>query len=121
MSIPVAQVGAYLGLAHEIRWEGCKFCIEHSDGTIHMWSILTGWHTSSHSWTGVRVHRMMRRGIMAARRAAKLLVDVIGRACSAGTLWAVRRWHGGPIHVTHMGRTTKLTHRARRRLLRVAV
>jgi hypothetical protein len=86
-----------------------------------MLSILTRRHTSSHSWTGVRVHRMMRRGIMSARWTAKLLVDVIGRACCAGTLWAVRRWHSGPIHVAHMGRATKLTHWARRRLLGVAV
>lgn len=88
-----------------------------------MWSILTRWHTSRQSWTPV-AHRMMRRGIVPAGWAAKLLVGGCGRwvggARWAGTLWAIGRQHG-LIHIAHMWRATKLAHRAILSLLGVAL
>src|SRR5882757_4301678 len=84
-------------------------------------------HPSRHSWTPVGVHRILRRDIMATGWTANLHVGGCRRwmgRTRAGTLrmlWAVRGGHGGPVDGIHMGRATKLTHRACRRLWRITL
>jgi hypothetical protein len=99
-------------------------------GVFHV-SFLSWGHPSTHSWTPMGVHRVVRRSIEATRRTAKLLIGDcrcwMGRARMArraGTLRmlkAVRGWHCRSAEVAHVGGATKLAHRTRRGLLGVTL